>query len=51
MGIIQQVWVPDGRHRMATVTLGFATLDDYLGTGNSPYFGALIGHVRDVHAH
>ena len=42
-GIIQQVWVPDQRHHMANVTLGFATLDDYVSTGNSPYFGALIG--------
>jgi len=42
-GIIQQVLVPDMRHHMANVTLGFATLDDYVNSGNSPYFGALIG--------
>ena len=42
-GIIQQVWVPDQTHHMANVTLGFATLNDYVTTGNSPYFGALIG--------
>ena len=42
-GIIQQVWVPDQRHHMANVTLGFPTLNDYVTTGNSPYFGALIG--------
>ena len=42
-GIIQEVLVPDQRHHMANVTLGFATLDDYVTTGNSPYFGALIG--------
>jgi aldose 1-epimerase len=42
-GIIQDVEVPDKFHRFADVTLGFATLDDYLSTGNSPYFGALIG--------
>ena len=42
-GIIQEVWVPDKRHHMANVTLGFATTDDYVTTGNSPYFGALIG--------
>ncbi len=42
-GIMQEVLVPDQRHHMANVTLGFATLDDYVTTGNSPYFGALIG--------
>ena len=42
-GIIQQVWVPDQRHHVANVTLGFATLDGYVTSGNSPYFGALIG--------
>ena len=42
-GIIQQVLVPDQTHHMANVTLGFATLNDYVTTGNSPYFGALIG--------
>jgi len=42
-GIIQQVWVPDWRHQLANVTLGFATLDGYVTSGNSPYFGALIG--------
>jgi aldose 1-epimerase len=41
-GIIQQVIVPDRRRRMANVTLGFATLDDYV-TKNSPYFGAIVG--------
>ena len=47
-GIIQQVWVPDQRHHLANVTLGFAKLrgsatDSYVDSGNSPYFGALIG--------
>jgi len=42
-GIIQQVWVPDKRHNLENVALGFATLDDYVTSGNSPYFGALIG--------
>jgi aldose 1-epimerase len=53
-GIIQQVWVPDQRHHMANVTLGFAKLggdasdpndavDSYVGSNNGPYFGALIG--------
>jgi aldose 1-epimerase len=42
-GILQSIKVPDRRHRFANVTLGFATLDDYVRTGNSPYFGAIIG--------
>ena len=47
-GIIQQVWVPDQRHHLANVTLGFDKLrgsatDSYVDSGNSPYFGALIG--------
>jgi aldose 1-epimerase len=42
-GILQSIKVPDRRHRFANVTLGFATLDDYIRTNNSPYFGALIG--------
>jgi aldose 1-epimerase len=42
-GIIQSVRVPDKRHDFANVTLGFAGLADYTETGNSPYFGAIIG--------
>ena len=47
-GIIQEVWVPDQQKHLANVTLGFAKLngsatDSYVGSGNSPYFGALIG--------
>jgi aldose 1-epimerase len=41
-GILQTVEVPDRRGQLANVTLGFATLDDYVAK-NSPYFGALIG--------
>ena len=42
-GILQTIKVPDRRHRFTNVTLGFATLDEYIATNNSPYFGALIG--------
>jgi aldose 1-epimerase len=42
-GILQSIKVPDRRGRLANVTLGFATLNDYVRTGNSPYFGAIIG--------
>jgi aldose 1-epimerase len=46
-GIVQSIRVPDRRGRMANVALGFATLDDYIRTGNSPYFGALIGRYAN----
>jgi aldose 1-epimerase len=47
-GIIQSVRVPDRRKRFANVTLGFATLDDYVNLNSpfpagGPYFGALVG--------
>jgi aldose 1-epimerase len=41
-GIIQTVETPDRHGRLANVTLGFPTLNDYV-TKNSTYFGALIG--------
>jgi aldose 1-epimerase len=46
-GIVQSIRVPDRHGRMANVALGFATLDDYIRTGNSPYFGALIGRYAN----
>jgi len=46
-GILQSVKVPDRHRHVANVTLGFATLDDYVRTGNSPYFGALIGRYAN----
>jgi len=51
-GIIQQLWAPDRRKRLANVTLGFRDLAGYTtgaagyppGTPpNPPYFGATIG--------
>jgi aldose 1-epimerase len=41
-GIITSVQVPDRKHKMANVALGFNNLNDY-ETLNSPYFGAIIG--------
>ena len=41
-GIITSVRVPDRKHNMANVTLGFNNLNDY-ETKNSPYFGGIIG--------
>jgi aldose 1-epimerase len=47
-GILQRVNVPDRKKQVANVTLGFANVngtatDSYVDSGNSPYFGALIG--------
>ena len=55
-GIIQQLWAPDRRKRLANVTLGFADLAGYTNgfaqgypanpdapTPNPAYFGAIIG--------
>jgi aldose 1-epimerase len=41
-GIITSVKVPDRKHEMVNVTLGFNNLNDY-ETKNNPYFGAIIG--------
>jgi aldose 1-epimerase len=48
-GIIQELWTPDRRGRLANVTLGFADLAGYTTprgdppTPNPAYFGAIIG--------
>jgi aldose 1-epimerase len=41
-GIITAVNLPDRKHKMTNVTLGFNKLVDY-ETKNSPYFGGIIG--------
>ena len=41
-GIITSVQVPDRKHKMTNVALGFNNLQDY-ETLNSPYFGGIIG--------
>jgi aldose 1-epimerase len=46
-GILQTIEVPDRHGHLANVTLGFATLDGYLESNNSPYFGALIGRYAN----
>jgi aldose 1-epimerase len=51
-GIIQSVKVPDKSKRFANVTLGFATLDDYVNLNSpfpagGPYFGAIIGRYAN----
>ena len=45
-GIITSVSVPDRRHQMSNVALGFNNLNDY-ETKNSPYFGAIIGRYSN----
>ncbi|GGX25086.1 aldose 1-epimerase [Streptomyces malachitofuscus] len=40
-GIVRSLEIPDRRGRRANVSLGFATLEEYVAS--SPYFGALIG--------
>jgi aldose 1-epimerase len=47
-GILQTVEVPDRRHRSTNVTLGFATLDEYVELNSpfpagGPYFGCIVG--------
>ena len=41
-GIIQSIKVPDRNGNFDNVTLGFATLEEYVDH-NDPYFGAIIG--------
>lgn len=44
-GIIQSLEVPDPSGEFANVTLGFASLDDYVR--RNPFFGALIGRFAN----
>lgn len=45
-GIIQSVTVPDRDGNLANVTLGFATLEEYVDH-NVPYFGAITGRYAN----
>lgn len=42
-GIIVSLMVPDRSGQLADVVLGFDSLQGYIDSGNSPYFGAIIG--------
>ena len=49
-GIIQELWAPDRRGRLANITLGYKDLEGYLlrrgtppGPPNPSYFGGIIG--------
>ncbi|HEY0581714.1 MAG TPA: aldose epimerase family protein [Chloroflexota bacterium] len=44
-GILQSIEVPDRAGHLANVSLGFATLDEYVR--GSPFFGALIGRFAN----
>ena len=44
-GIIHSLRVPDRHGGLSNVTLGFATLDEYLD--HSPYFGAVVGRFAN----
>ena len=44
-GIIRAIEVPDRKGEQADITLGFDTLEPYLG--RHPFFGALVGRFAD----
>jgi galactose mutarotase-like enzyme len=44
-GILQSIEVPDRARHLANISLGFATLDQYVQ--RSPFFGALIGRFAN----
>nr|WP_223830088.1 aldose epimerase family protein [Paenibacillus arenilitoris] len=46
-GIMTSLKVPDRNGIMEDVVLGYATLEEYMKTGNKPYFGALIGRYAN----
>jgi len=46
-GILQTVETPDRDGRLANVTLGFATLDEYVKSGNPAYFGSTVGRYAN----
>jgi aldose 1-epimerase len=57
-GVVQSIWVPDGRGRLVNVALGFSNLDDYVndfenqpwplsGGSGDTYFGAIIGRYAN----
>ena len=44
-GILQEISVPDRRHKVANVTLGFDNLADYVAM--NPYFGCITGRYAN----
>lgn len=46
-GIMITLKVPDQYGNLDDIILGYPTLEDYIRTGNKPYFGALIGRYAN----
>jgi galactose mutarotase-like enzyme len=46
-GIMMTLKVPDRNGMIQDVVLGYPSWEDYLKTGNKPYFGALIGRYAN----
>lgn len=46
-GIMMTLKVPDRSGNLEDVLLGYPTLEDYLQTGNKPYFGAILGRYAN----
>lgn len=46
-GIMITLKVPDRNGKLEDVILGYPLLEDYIKTGNKPYFGALIGRYAN----
>jgi len=46
-GIIQSILTPDRDGRMGNVVLGFNTLDEYINTDPSPFFGCITGRYAN----
>jgi aldose 1-epimerase len=50
-GIVQSILVPDRNGKVADIALGFDTPEEYVTTGNKPYFGAIVGRYANRIAH
>jgi aldose 1-epimerase len=57
-GVVQSIWVPDRKHKLTNVALGFPNLSDYVndfqnqpwpaaGGSGDTYFGAIIGRYAN----
>lgn len=46
-GIMFSLYVPDRYGNPVDVLLGYPTLQEYVSTGNKPYFGALLGRYAN----
>jgi aldose 1-epimerase len=49
--IVQSIMVPDRTGKIADIALGFDTPEEYLKTGNRPYFGVIAGRYANRIAH